>query len=114
MIVTGSLGLLSLVVAARAEDNSQNCSDTFSFLNDNPKLDAFDRMEGSKNRRLEFRLSGKQPCSEHECRLGIVRKASRPAASDHPEQLATDPRFGPSKARSRLIGIQIANAVIPW
>lgn len=77
---------------AHAEDNSQSCSDTFSFLNENAKLEAFDTEQGGKDRRLEFRLSGKETCSEHECRLDIVRKASKPAESNDPAQLAKGDR----------------------
>ncbi|MBR0799566.1 hypothetical protein JQ615_29760 [Bradyrhizobium jicamae] len=86
------MGLLSLVFEARAEDNSQTCSDTFSLLNDNAKLEAFDKQEGGKDKRLEFRQHGAEPCSKNVCRLDVVRRPSRSVGGGRPFELAKGDR----------------------
>jgi hypothetical protein len=78
--------LMLLFLAAspqvRADDNAKYCSGAASFLNSNDRLEAFDRKQGGKDRRLQFRLQGREPCQQNECRLDIFHKATAPNEAD--------------------------------
>lgn len=67
-----------LLVAAcsqvQASDAPKQCGSYFSLLNGNAALDTFDREQGGHDRRLQFRLRGREPCRENKCRLEIFRK----------------------------------------
>jgi hypothetical protein len=56
-----------LVSAAQAGELAGPCGNTVSLLNDGQVYDAFDKLNGGGDKRLRFRLDGKEPCPAGGC-----------------------------------------------
>jgi hypothetical protein len=59
------------------------CGNAVSILNEGKTFEAFDKLNGGGDRRLRFRLEGKEPCSAAgDCRVVIVASTAGAAAID--------------------------------
>lgn len=63
------------------------CGNAVSILNEGKTFEAFDKLNGGGDRRLRFRLEGKEPCdAASDCKVSIVAKSvtDKTVATDKP------------------------------
>src|SRR6516162_4321217 len=62
------LALIAGLSAARANEPVSPCGTAISILNEGKIYEAFDKQNGGGERRLRFRLDGKEPCPGGACK----------------------------------------------
>jgi hypothetical protein len=64
-----SLAMIAQLAAAEANEPAGPCGTAISMLNEGKNYDAFDKQNGGGEKRLRFRLEGKEPCPGGECKV---------------------------------------------
>jgi hypothetical protein len=65
------LALLAGLSRAGAGEPASPCGNAISILDEGKIYEAFDRQNGGGEKRLRFRLDGKEPCPGGECKAAI-------------------------------------------
>jgi hypothetical protein len=63
------LAMIAQLSAAHANEPASPCGNTISILNEGKDYDVFDKLNGGGEKRLRFRLDGKEPCPGGECKM---------------------------------------------
>jgi hypothetical protein len=63
------LAMIAQLSAAQANEPASPCGTAISVLNEGKNYDAFDKQNGGGEKRLRFRLDGKEPCPAGECKV---------------------------------------------
>jgi hypothetical protein len=87
------------VESAKPAEPASSCGNGVSILNEGKTFETFDKANGGGNRRLRFRLEGKEPCNAaSDCKVVIVRTPDDKPVPDNkvataqtsPDNAATD------------------------
>jgi hypothetical protein len=63
-----AVAMIAELAAAQAGEPANPCGNAISILNEGKNFDAFDRQNGGGDKRLRFRLDGKEPCPAGACK----------------------------------------------
>ncbi len=63
-----AVAMIAQLAAAQGGEPANPCGNAISILNEGKNFDAFDRQNGGGDKRLRFRLDGKEPCPAGACK----------------------------------------------
>lgn len=104
------LALIAGLSAAGANEPASPCGTTISILNGGKIYEAFDKQNGGGERRLRFRLDGKEPCPGGDCKAATRVEGKDESKPDGKAETGPD-----GKVATRieiLAGIPAAEKVI--
>lgn len=113
----GALPVIAMVAplsAAQAGEPASSCTNAISILNEGRNFDAFDKQNGGGEKRLRFRLDGKEPCAGGGCRRENTAEATAAGAdASKPETRAQGrPETGAATKIEVVAGAAAAERVI--
>jgi hypothetical protein len=102
-----SFATITVLSEAQAGESARTCADTISILNDSEIYDAFDKQNGGGEKRLRFRLNGRETCDAGECKLEVI---ARPSGI---EKVIAAINLAGRAASSYCVG-ELSRIKVPW